>query len=126
MGYTVHWEQLPFSDFTWSTILTLVPKVIDCSLIITTWGLVLSESEDDTCCIERVPTQMTYSKTNRLPFTKDLMKTLILMVEYGAAQQLNHDDDDMSMYLNALEEVNQIHPLVSYEMQKTYFLHVEK
>ena len=126
MGYMVHWEQLPFSYFTWNNLLKLVPKVIHCSFMRTEWGFVLSESEDDTVCIEQIPTQITGAKTNRLPFTKDLMKTLILMVEFGAAQTLDHDDADMCMYLNALEEVNEIHPLVSYEMQKQYFLHVEK
>jgi hypothetical protein len=122
MGYTVHWEQLPFSDFTWSNVITLVKKVIKCKFIQTNWGFILSESENDSACIERYPTQITGSKTNRLPFTKDLMKTLILMVEFGAAQRLHHDDSDMSMYLNALEEVHSIHPLISYDMQKLYFL----
>jgi len=123
MGYMVHWEQLPFSDFTWSNVLKLVPNIINCNFTQTTWGFVLSESEDDSACIERYPTQITGSKTNRLPFTKDLMKTLILMVEFGAAQNLSHDDTDMSMYLNALDEVHSIHYLVSYDQQKEYFLH---
>jgi hypothetical protein len=122
MGYTVHWEQLPFSDFTWSNVLKLVPKVIYCNFTRTNWGFVLSESDNDSACIERYPTQLTGSKTNRLPFTKDLMKTLILMVEFGAAKNLDHDDTDMSMFLNALDEVHSIHPLVSYEGQKMYFL----
>ena len=124
MGYTVHWEQLQFSDFTWATIVKLVPKVIQCHLKRTEWGFVLSESDDDSVCIEQYPTQMTGAKTNRRPYTKDLMKTLILMVEFGAAQALNHDDKDMSMYLNALDEVHGIHPLVSYGMQKSYFLNL--
>jgi hypothetical protein len=123
MGYTVSWDQLPFSDITYNNILKLVPKVIKCNFNIQEWGFVLSESLDDSSCIERYPTQMTYSKTNRLPYTKDLMKTLILMVEYGAAKDLNHDDKDMSMFLNALDEVHSIHPLVSYDQQKVYFLH---
>jgi len=120
MGYTVHWEQLPFSDFTYNNILKLIPKVIQSKLTITTWGFIIGES-DDSSCIERNPTNMTFTKTNRLPYTKDFMKALILMVEFGAAMNLNHDDSDMSIYLNALEEVNAIHPLISYEQQKTYF-----
>jgi hypothetical protein len=120
MGYTVHWEQLPFSDFTYNNILKLIPKVIQSKLVITTWGFIIGES-DDSSCIERNPTSMTFTKTNRLPYTKDFMKALILMVEFGAAMNLNHDDPDMSIYLNALEEVNAIHPLISYEQQKTYF-----
>jgi hypothetical protein len=121
MGYTVQWHQLPFSDFTYNNVLKLIPKVIQSNFIITEWGFIIGESDDDSSCIERKPTQMTYTKTNRLPYTKDFMKALILMVEFGAAKHLNHDDTNMSIYLNALEEVNAIHPLVSYEQQKTYF-----
>lgn len=126
MGYTVHWEQLPFTDFTWNNLLKLVPKVIQCKFTRTEWGFVLSESDDDSACIEQYPTQITGSKTNRRPYTKDLMKTLILMVEFGAAINLNHDDADMSMFLNALDELYGIYPLVSYEQQKGYFLSVNK
>jgi len=121
MGYAVSWEQLPFSEFTWCNVLNLVPKVIKCNFKVKSWGFVISESEYDCSCIERYPTQMTYSKTNRLPYTKEFMKVLILMVEFGAAKDLNHDDSDMSIYLNALDEVHAIHPLVSYEKQKMYF-----
>ena len=121
MGYTVHWEQLPFSDFTWSNLLKLVPEVVNSKFTRTVWGFVLSEGDDSSVYIEQHPSQITAQKTNRLPITKDLMKTLILMVEFGAAQDLDHDDNDMSMFLNALDEVQAIHPLVSYEQQKAYF-----
>lgn len=121
MGYTVTWEQLSFSDFTYNNILELVPKVIQSNFVITEWGFIIGDSNDDSSCIERNPTQMTFTKTNRYPYTKDFMKALILMVEFGAAKNLNHDDSDMSIYLNALEEVQAIHPLISYEQQKTYF-----
>ena len=115
------WEQLSFSDFTYNNILELVPKVIQSNFVITEWGFIIGDSIDDSSCIERNPTQMTFTKTNRYPYTKDFMKALILMVEFGAAKNLNHDDSDMSIYLNALEEVQTIHPLISYEQQKTYF-----
>jgi len=121
MGYTVYWEQLSFSDFTYNNILTLIPKVIQSNFVITEWGFIIGDSIDDSSCIERNPTQMTFTKTNRHPYTKDFMKALILMVEFGAAKNLNHDDYDMSIYLDALEEVQTIHPLISYEQQKTYF-----
>lgn len=121
MGYTVYWEQLSFSDFTYNNILKLIPKVIQSKCVITDWGFVIGESDDESSCIERNPMQMTFTKTQRLPYTKDFMKALILMVEFGAAKDLNHDDYDMSIYLDALEEVHAIHPLISYEQQKTYF-----
>jgi len=121
MGYTVTWEQLSFSDFTYNNILKLIPKVTQSNFVITEWGFIIGDSDDDSSCIERNPTQMTFTTTNRQPYTKDFMKALILMVEFGAAKNLNHDDSDMSIYLNALEEVQTIHPLISYEQQKTYF-----
>lgn len=121
MGYTVYWEQLPFSDLTYNNILKLIPKVIQSKFVITGWGFIIGEPDDNSSCIERNPTQMTFTKTNRLLYTKDFMKALILMVEFGAAKNLNHDDSDMSIYLNVLEEIHAIHPLISYEEQKTYF-----
>jgi len=123
MGYTVEWEHLYFSDFTYNNILTLIPKVIQSTVVVTDWGFMIGES-DHYSCIVRNGTQMPFTKTNRLPYTKDFMKALILMVEFGAAKNLNHDDSDMSMYLSALEEVHAIHPLISYEQQKTYFKNV--
>jgi hypothetical protein len=120
MGYTVQWEQLSFSDFTYTNLLTLIPKIIESSFHITEQGFTIGEA-DASPYIERNPTHLTFRKTNRLPYTKDFMKALILMVEFGAAKDLTHDDSDMSMFLNALDEVHRIHPLVSYEQQKTYF-----
>jgi hypothetical protein len=52
------------------------------------------------------------------------MKALIVMVEFGAATNLGHDDSDMSLYIKALDSVNAIHKLVSYEAQKKYFTSV--
>lgn len=124
MGYTVHWQQRAFTDFTWATIVKLVPKVIQSEFMMTEWGFVIHDIVQDCgSFIERYPTQITGTKTNRLPYTRDFMKALILMVEFGAADELNHDDTDMSMFLNALEELHAIHPLVSYEQQKEYFNH---
>jgi hypothetical protein len=53
------------------------------------------------------------------------MMALILMVEYGVTQNLNHDDTNMTWYLEALEEVHAKYPLVSYQQQKKYFVELE-
>jgi len=126
MGYTIHWTQYEFTDYTYNNVLKLIPRVISpaTTFKVFDWGFVLSVSDDDSFCVERNPTQMTFSKTNRLPYTKDAMKALILMVEFGAASELGHDDTDMSWYLTALEEVNAIVPLVSYAQQKETFMSV--
>ena len=123
MGYTVYWEQLPFSTFTYNNVINLIPKVIssNTNFRIESWGFIIGNDDDNCSVIERKPTQMTFSKTNRHPYTKEFMKALIIMVEFGAAYNLNHDDNDMGLYLEALEEVNARHPLVSYEQQKNTF-----
>jgi hypothetical protein len=121
MGYTIFWEQHPFTNYTYSNVTKLIPKVVKTKFKIVSGGFVIGDNDDECVVIERVVTQMTYSKTNRLPYTKDAMKALILMVEYGAATDLGHDDANMSWYLEALDEVHAICPLVSYEQQKQYF-----
>ena len=122
MGYTISWEQLPFSDFTYISVMKLVRQIVKCKYKITDWGFVLSQSDNDSICIERYPSQMTFCKTNNLPYTKECIKALILMVEFGAAHRLRHDSNDMTIFLIALEEVHAIHPLVSYDEQKNYFI----
>jgi hypothetical protein len=121
MGYTVTWEQLNFSDSTYTNVLKLIPKIIESKFVIEEWGFSIGES-DISSSIERYSTQMTFRKTNRLPYTKDFIKALIIMVEFGAAKNINHADSDMSLFLNALDEVHQVYPLLSYEQQKYYFL----
>ena len=123
MGYTVSWHQLQFSEFTYQSVLRLIRKVIHPST--TMWpqegGFVIGANRYDSATIRRNPPYISFVKTNRLPYTKDLMKALILMVEFGAADDLSHDDSDQTLFLEALDEVNAIHALASYEQQKAYF-----
>ena len=122
MGYTLCWRQLPFTNTSWTNVISLLKKACDpkTTLTIVSWGLVLG-SDGDCASIERTPTQITGVKTNRLPYTKDFMKALILMKEFGVAEELVHDDSDNSWWLEALEVVHAIHPLASYDQQKAYF-----
>jgi hypothetical protein len=124
MGYTISWEPLRFTDFTYRIVLTLLPKILlaDTTLRIEDWGFVIGESDDDCVPFLRNGEQTPWSKTNRLPYTKEVMKALILMVEYGVTSNLDHDDTDMTWYIEALDKVHSIHPLQSYEQQKAYFL----
>ena len=119
MGYTLSWSQLPFTRFTYVAVVKVLTEIgLKCR--IEPWGFVVGEG-DECVAIERAPTQMTYVKTNRLPYTKDVMKTLIVMVEFGAAQDLDHDDSDMTAFLVALDEVHAVRPLATYEAQQDYF-----
>jgi hypothetical protein len=99
----------------------VVPVVIDCKFRLDDRGFIVGDNDDECLVIEFVPTQPTGVKTDRLPYTKDVMKTLIVMVEFGAALDLAHDDRDMAAFLVALEEVHAVRPLGSYRVQKMYF-----
>jgi hypothetical protein len=121
MSYTVSWEQLAFTDSTWSSVLDLVPKVVMCKFIPTKWDFILRQAKDS-LRIERYPPQYLSSMTTTIPFAKDIIKTLILMVEFGAAKILKSDGNDISVILNALDQVHSIYHLASYEQQKAYFL----
>ena len=126
MGYTISWNPQRFTDYTYNTILTLTPTVIKCARFdIYSWGFVIGENEDDSFAVSRDGNEIPFAKTNRLPYTKDAMKVLILMVEYGATSELDHDDEDMRWYLEALDEVHSIKPLMSYQQQKDYFIKLE-
>lgn len=120
MASTVTWEQLAFSDYTWSSVLKLVPKVVTCKFIPTKWDFILKEGVDS-IRVERYPPQYVYTMTYSDPFLTNLIKTLILMVEFGAAKILKPDNKDISIYLDALDEVQNICQLASYEEQKAYF-----
>jgi hypothetical protein len=128
MGYTIGWTQYAFTDYTYNNVTSLVARVTSAATKFRQepWGFVLGIDDDNSFCVERRPTQMTYCKTNRMAYTKDAMKALILMVEFGAAAELVHDDTDMTWYLDALDAVHAVVPLASYTMQKAYFMGLHK
>jgi hypothetical protein len=128
MGYTVSWEPARFTDYTYNNVITVLQKVLTPGRIfrLEKWGFVIGDNENDSMGFSRDGQQMCWEKTNRLPYTKDVMKALILMVEFGVTQNLNHDDDSMAWYLTALDETHAVVPLASYEMQKRYFVELEQ
>lgn len=125
MGYWVTWTQYHFTSYTYSNVVKLAALVVKTKFRLESWGFVIGDDEDNSACIERHPTMPTGTKTNRMPYTRDLMKALILMVEFGAADKLGHDDDSNAWFLEALDEVHAVRPLESYELQKAYFLSTE-
>ena len=128
MGYTVSWEPARFTDYTYNNVITLLQRVLtpERGFRLESWGFVIGDNENDRVRFSRDGQQMCWEKTNRLPYTKDVMKALILMVEFGVTQNLNHDDDSMAWYLTALDEIHTIVPLASYEMQHKYFVELER
>ena len=129
MGYTISWHPMRFTDFTYQSVIDAVKRVLSpgFSLRQENWGFIISDDEDSN---DRIPFlrnsyQPPWEKTNRHPYTKEAMKALIIMVEFGVTVELDHDDNDMSWYLDALDAVQVTYPMESYERQKQYFMELE-
>jgi hypothetical protein len=123
MSYTISWEPLRFTDFTYKIIIETIPKLLsaDYDFKEETWGFSIANQEH-TMSFLRDGSQYPWTVTHYVLYTKEIMKILILMVEYGVTYNLSHDDTDMSLYLEALDEVEVKHYLRSYEWQKKYFV----
>jgi hypothetical protein len=123
MGYTVSWEQLPHNEYVYNKLLTILPKVLDedTQFKIEPWGFIVGNNENESFVIEKYPSVATFTKTNRLPYTKEVMKTLILMAEFSLATMLEDSDDNRKAFLGPLEEVQSKYTLDTYEKQKSYF-----
>jgi len=128
MGYTISWAPLRFSDFTYAGITDLLPKVIspDCKVTIGPRGFSIGNDEDNRIYFPKNEPRCCWEKTNRDPYGREAMKALILMVEYGVTVGLDHDDSDMTWFLEALDAVNAVWPLISYENQKKYFVELRQ
>jgi len=128
MGYTISWTPLRFSDFTYLGILEILPKIIlpEYKITIDAGGFRIGNSDDECVYFARHVSPYCWEKTNREPYGREVMKALILMVEYGVTTHLDHDDSDMTWYLEALEAVHMAWPLISYENQKRYFIELGK
>jgi len=122
MGYTVRWKPAIFTDITYHNVTTVLSEVLDkaTQLAVHDWGFTIG-NDYDMVSISRINDQMAFCKTNRAPYTKDVMKAVILMVEYGAAVTLEHDESDTALWLLALDELQEAWPLVSYGILKKYF-----
>jgi hypothetical protein len=126
MGYTVQWEPLHWTDFTYRVVVDALPSIIEGTYRLETWGISIGPDVDNCTPFLRSGEGCCWDKTNRLPYTKDVMRALILMVEHGVTYNLGHDDRDMSWYLEALEAVHAVRPLASYEQQKEYFMNLQE
>jgi hypothetical protein len=122
MGYTVQWEPLHWTDFTYTIVVNALPTILKGPFRVESWGISIGPDVNACTPFLRSGCEVCWDKTNRLPYTKDVMRALVLMVEYGVTSGLNHDDRDMTWYLEALEDVHATRPLASYAQQKEYFL----
>jgi hypothetical protein len=77
----------------------------------------------EACIVEAGRVGFHFCKTQRLPYTKDVAKTILLMYEYGFIDCddcwiVMSDDDDNAYLKEALEELHAESPLVHYEAMR--------
>jgi hypothetical protein len=115
---TIHWKQKLVSEFMYNTFLSLVPSLLnpETQFERTPWGFTLGGERG--VYIERRAC-LDYARVGQ-PYTRDLLRVLVLMVEFGAAMNIRCDGITAE-YLTALEEVHTMYPLMTYEQQKQPF-----
>lgn len=114
--YTIYWNQEVLPDYMHNTFISLLPPLLnpETEFEITPWGFTLGGERG--VYVERRKT-LAYATTYET-YLADVLKVLVLMVEFGAASNLIYDAP-VSEFLLALERVNSIYPLSTYGKQKT-------
>ena len=125
MEYILYWTATPTEPKTFDIFTFFVKRFLDKNLLID--EINGFEAHDathkDSFTISEVDEGFRFCRTKSLAFTKNVMRALIFMEELGMAREIcsNQDLD----FLGALDDVNKVIALNSYDVQKTYFMTVD-
>ena len=123
MGFTVYWEAKSVSEDVFTTFITMVKAVlrpsVEVEVMPATFAFNPPEDRGETFYVSRLDNGFHSCKTYREPYTSDVLRCLILMVEHGMAFDIRADDD--IGYLKELNAVHSVHSLNTYNDQKDYF-----
>jgi hypothetical protein len=124
MGYTIYWKLNKYDEAAFERAVEIIRVVIDYRHKIDRqeWGICFDAGHEN-FCMHRHPRD-TYgdcATRRRFPYTADVMKAVIVMVECGMASEPTHDDEDNSLWLSSLKEVRDIVEMKTYAAQKAYF-----
>lgn len=129
MGFTVYWVRQPVSHATFERFKTLLPDMLEHSTLQDSVSEVILVPTDDTLQPERFWTRTSssgfaFAKTSRTPYTTDVMRAVILMVEFGMAtlEHCYNDDGDAFPWSTQVEAVNRHLHLNTYNTQMAHFL----
>lgn len=132
MGVTVYWSRQPVMHTVFERFKTLLPDMLEHSTMQSTVSEVILVPTDDELQPERFWTResssgFAFAKTSRTPYTTDVMRACILMVELGMVtlESLSNDDEEEFSWLEQIEAVNRYFPLSTYEDQSLYFVKKE-
>lgn len=129
MGFTVYWSRQPVLNQVFQRFKTLLPDMLEHSTVQDSVSEVILVPTDSNSTTERFWTRESsyreaFAKTSREPYTTDVMRACILMVELDMAplESLSNDDEAVFSWLTQLEAVNHHFPLQSYDRQARHFL----
>ncbi len=129
MGFTVYWSSQPVMNDVFQRFKVLLPDMLEHSTLQETVCEVILVPTNDEVQPERFWTRTSssgfaFAKTTRTPYTTDVMRACILMVELGMASldSLSNDDEEDFPWLVQLEAVNRYVPLKTYKEQSIHFL----
>jgi len=124
MGYTVYWTSVHSNTETFKKFVEMATKVINPAIYsITNESTFQFDSPNgnggETFFVFQYKNGFSCCKTSREPYTVDVFKCLVLMVDLGMAKDICADDTE-SFYV-ALDAVHAKYPLNTYEKQKRMF-----
>ena len=122
MGYTIYWKSIEANKETVDVTIDMIKQVIDHRhrINITEYGFNF-DAGCETFMYNMKCEEYDGCKTRRrFPYTEDVMKALIVMVEMGLVANPSHDGE-LSEFLQPLEEVSKVILLKTYDQQKKYF-----
>ena len=126
MGFTVYWESKPVSEKVLATFATTLKRVVRPGTLVevTESAVAFNPPEDrgETFYVSKDDEGFHFCKTSREPYTADVLRALVIMVEIGMAQDVRADDD--LGYMKELDYVNSIVTLQTLESQKAYFKNI--
>lgn len=129
MGFTVYWSRQPVMNDVFQRFKTLLPDMLEHSTLQDTVSEVILVPTNDETQPERFWTRTSssgfaFAKTSRTPYTTDVMRACILMVELGMAplDSLSNDDEEDFPWFTQLEAVNRYVPLQTFKEQAIQFL----
>lgn len=119
MGYTISWNPLDFTEYSYNCVIRVLPKVLNTATTfkLEDWGFTIGTINESVSFNKNGHTHP-WITTDQLPYIKEVLKALILMVEYGATENINYHDISYVIFREVLKEVNLKHPLRSYNIQK--------
>jgi hypothetical protein len=132
MGFTIYWSRQPVLNHVFQRFKTILPDLLEYSTLQDTVSEVILVPTNDETQSERFWTRdsstgFAFAKTSRTPYTTDVMRACILMVELNMASldSLWNDDEEEFSWTTQLEAVNRHFPLKSYDEQARYFVKKE-